>query len=201
MPEGGGERPRRDDRWLEPWVRRLRGADGTVLELGCGQGEDAASLSAAGLDVVAFDRRRQAVDTARQRAPRAALLLADLARILPFRDASFGAAVASLSMHYLPWRETLAAFAEVRRVLERDAPFLLRLNATDDLHHGAGQGEAIEVNLFRAAGGHAELKRFFDREAVVAALGTSFAVEDLVHVTIHRFELPKQTWECLARAR
>lgn len=189
------------DRWLEPWLPSLRAGGGRVLELGCGPGQDAAFLVAAGFDVVAFDRTRGMMETARRIAPRAQLLLADLSRPLPFRDGSFGTGVASLSMHYLPWRETLAAFREVRRVLKTGGLFLFRVNATDDSHHGAGEGEEVEPNLYRASGGHAELKRFFDQDAVVAALEGSFLVEHLVHVTIHRYELPKQAWECLARGR
>lgn len=201
MPEG--ERPPlpRFDPWLEPWLATIRGSGLQVLELGCGPGQDASFLTGAGLSVVAFDRSLRTLEAARQLAPGARLLLADLAVPLPFRDASFDAAVASLSMHYLHWRDTLHAFAEVRRVLKPGAPFLFRVNAADDVHHGAGQGEEVEPNLFRASGGHAELKRFFNRGDVVAALGEGFEVEHLRHVTIHRYELPKQAWECLARAR
>lgn len=109
-------------------------------------------------------------------------------------------AVASLSLHYLPWAETRAAFAEVARVLRTGAPFLFRVNATDDFHHGAGEGEVVEPNFYRSPRRiHAETKRFFDEAAVQAAVAGYFAVEHLEHVTVVRYEKPKRAWECLAR--
>jgi hypothetical protein len=46
-----------DDRWLEPWLNTVRERAGPapVLELGCGNGRDTATLAAAGVRVVAVD--------------------------------------------------------------------------------------------------------------------------------------------------
>ena len=190
-----------DEPWLERWLARLGPRGRHLLELGCGPGQDAATLCAAGFDVVALDRSVPMLALARLRAPGSQLVRADISAPLPFPDRTFDAAVASLSMHYLPWVQTRAAFAEVRRVLRSGRPFLFRVNATDDINHGAGVGVEVERHLYRAApGAHAELKRFFDEGSVREAVAGLFRVEALSHVTVHRFEQPKRAWECLAVA-
>ncbi len=192
--------PPQGEGWLSPFLPELQRVGPRLLELGCGPGFDAAALAVGGFDVTAFDRIT--LDAARRNAPGVRLLRADLARTLPFRDAAFDAAVASLSLHYLPWAHTLAAFGEVRRVLGPGAPFLFRVNATDDFEHGAGEGEIIEPNFYRTPGHiHAGSKRFFDEAAVRAALRERFEMVHLAHTTINRDDAPKRVWECLALAR
>jgi SAM-dependent methyltransferase len=173
-----------------------------VLEVGCGPGQDAAFLAGSGFRVVAFDRSLPALRRASEVAPAARLLRADASRPLPFRDGAFAAAIASLSLHYLPWTATLAAVAEIRRVLVPGAAFAFRVNATDDIHHGAGEGEEVEPGLFRARPpAHADLKRFFDEPMARALVTPAFDLLSLRHVTIHRYEYPKQAWEGFVRAR
>ena len=186
--------------WLLRFLPELGRFGRRMLEVGCGPGIDAGTLTRAGFEVVAFDRAAVALGRARERAAGADLLRADLARTLPFRDESFDAAVSSLALHYLPWAKTRAAFGEVRRVLKPGAPFLFRVNALDDYAHGAGEGEELEPGFYAAPGSyHAETKRYFDESMVRAALAGLFEVEHLEHVTIHRYQQPKRAWECLGR--
>lgn len=189
----------KDSDWLSPFLGQLGNLGSKLLEVGCGPGIDAATLLAAGFEVTAFDRIT--LDRARAAAPRAALLRADLSRSLPFCDGAFDAAMSSLALHYLPWRQTRETFGEVHRVLRRGAAFLFRVNATDDFAHGAGQGEEIEQHFFRDPHHfHADTKRFFDEEMVKAAVDGWFDIEHLEHKTIYRYRDPKRVWECLALA-
>jgi SAM-dependent methyltransferase len=197
-----GSRPLpKDSDWLLPFLASLRALGPHLLEVGCGPGLDAVNLLGHGFAVTAFDHAEKPLLHAATVAAGAWLLRADIATPLPFRDAIFDGAVSSLALHYFTWAETRAAFAEVRRVLRPGAPFLFRVNATDDVSHGAGQGDEIETNFFRQPGAyHADTKRFFDDEAVRAAVAGLFQVGHLEHRTIHRYAEPKQVWECLARA-
>jgi SAM-dependent methyltransferase len=189
----------KDSDWLLSFLPAFANRGPRLLEIGCGPGQDAATLAGHGFEVVAFDRIT--LVAARKLAPRATLLRADLATPFPFRDACFDAALASLSLHYHPWGQTRSTVREIRRVLRDGTSFLFRVNASDDVHHGAGQGEELEPNFYRQPGTyHAETKRFFDEGMVRAMLEGLFAVEHLAHCTIHRYERPKQVWECLARA-
>jgi SAM-dependent methyltransferase len=188
-----------DSDWLSSFLPALRARGSRLIEIGCGPGLDAATLLAAGFDVTAFDRA--SIAHAHAMAPNAHLFRADLGRPLPLRAGVFDAALASLSLHYLPWAETVAAFAEIRRVLRPVAPFLFRVNATDDVHHGAGQGEEVERHLYTAApGSWSDAKRFFDEDDVRRVVRGLFVIDRLTHQTIHRYEQPKQVWECLAQA-
>lgn len=188
--------------WLSPFVSVLRAQGDRLLEAGCGPGLDAATLHTHGFQVVGFDRAP--LERARVNTPRAMLLRADLRQRFPFRDGAFDCAVSSLALHYLPWAETRAALGEIRRVLGEGSAFLFRVNATDDIAHGAGQGEELEPNFYRVADSYqahfSETKRFFDEAMVHRAVAGLFEVEQLEHRTIHRYADPKRVWECLGRA-
>jgi SAM-dependent methyltransferase len=188
------------DPWLDPFLPALRAAGARVLELGCGPGEDAATLTAHGFRVFAFDRSRKAIRAAKITAPTAHCFVADLQSPLPVRSGCADAVVASLSIHYFPWEVTRATVAEVRRALAPGGRFLFRVNATDDRNFGAGEGEEIEPHYYRVppdGRNNRPYKRFFD-EASVRALLPGWRIAHLAHRTIFRYETPKQTWECLA---
>jgi SAM-dependent methyltransferase len=101
-----------------PAVRALlgavRGLD--VLDAGCAAGEHAAWLVDQGARVVALDASETMVRLARERlGERVRVLHADLARPLPFADASFDVVLSSLTLHYL--EDWLAPLRELARVL------------------------------------------------------------------------------------
>ena len=185
--------------WLAPFADRLRQAGERLLDIGCGPGLDATYLAGRGFQVAAYDRRDPG--WASEGHPRVAFLRADV-RWPPFRDGAFDIAVASLSLHYLPWPETVAAFTAAADCLRPGGVFLLRVNASDDYNHGAGEGEEIEPGFFRRppdSGGWSETKRFFTEADVRAVLPPGLTVEHLAHRTIRRYKEPKRVWECLAR--
>lgn len=179
------------DPWLERHIEALRQSGQRAVEIGCGPGTDAALLAAHGFRVVAFDRANPG---RANRGAAAEWVVADAAA-LPFRAHSFDVAVASLSLHYLPWAETLRVVRQVGELLVPGGAFLFRVNADDDVHHGAGQGEELEPGYFRVtgdAGFWSESKRFFREQDVRDVLPPGFAIESLEHRTILRFRQPKQ---------
>jgi SAM-dependent methyltransferase len=101
-----------------PEVLRLAGplAGRRVLELGCGAGHLTRLLVDAGAVVTALDRSVQMVAATRDRAPEAAVHVADLEQPLAMvEDGTVDVVTASLVLHYLPdWGPLLA---EVRRCL------------------------------------------------------------------------------------
>ena len=197
--EPGSQPLPKESDWLLPFFGALKRVGPRLIEIGCGPGLDAAALTARGFEVVGFDRR--ALSQAAEIAPAAQLVRADLAQQLPFRDGSFDAALSSLSLHYLDWKSTRAAIGEVRRVVRTGSAFLFRVNAYDDVFHGAGEGQEIERGFFVTPTVHySETKRFFDEEMIRAAVEGLFEVVHLAHTTIHRYENPKRVFECLAGA-
>ncbi|WP_143537589.1 methyltransferase domain-containing protein [Rubrivirga marina] len=86
-----------------------------VLDLACGYGHLAHTLSALGRAVVGLDQNVHQAWLARHYvAPGAAFVCADASRPLPFADAAFGAAVCSDAFHYV--RDKGGAVAELDRV-------------------------------------------------------------------------------------
>ena len=189
------------DPWLDPFLDEMHAAGKTALDLGCGIGEDAAELTAQGFRVFAFDVIRKPIRRAVEIAPDARFFIADLQSPLPVRSAAVAVAVASLSIHYFSWQETLALLSEVRRVLRPGGVFVFRVNATDDVNFGAMQGEKIESNYYHVppdGRNNRPFKRFFDEPSLRALLTPGWRITYLAHRTISRYDTPKQVWECCA---
>lgn len=105
----------------------------TILELGCGTGNDAARLAAAGYSVTAIDLSGEAVDQARARyGAMARFAVADMTQRLPFPGGSFDAVMSNVAVHMFPDGVTRAVFAEVGRVVRPGGLFLFHVNALED---------------------------------------------------------------------
>jgi SAM-dependent methyltransferase len=121
-------------RWTRPFAEPLRAAGArTVLELGCGTGNDAARLAAAGYAVTAIDLSAEAIERARARFGHdVRFLVADMSGRLPFPDAGFDAVMSNVALHMFPDAVTRAVFAEVARLVRPGGLFLFHVNALED---------------------------------------------------------------------
>jgi trans-aconitate methyltransferase len=128
-----------DDRWLDRWLALVadRAAGQPVLELGCGAGRDTEVLAGAGNLVVGLDLSPAQVDAARSRVPSAQLSCQDVRDPFPAAAARTRVVVASLSLHYFAWSETVALVQRIRELLLPNGLLLCRLNSTNDVHYGA----------------------------------------------------------------
>jgi SAM-dependent methyltransferase len=120
--------------WTGPFLIPLREAGvRTVLELGCGTGNDAARLAREGYLVTAVDLSGEAIGHARARfGSMARFMVADMAQRLPFSDGGFDAVMSNVAMHMFPDRVTRAVFAEVGRLVRPDGLFVFHVNALED---------------------------------------------------------------------
>lgn len=193
------------DPWLVRWLPLLTeraGAD-PVLELGCAEGRDTATLVDAGLNVVAIELSPEAVERARTRVPAGAQFhCQDFRDPFPLKpaDATVGVVLASLSLHYFEWDATLELVRRIHGVLRPGGVLLCRLNSVNDLHYG-GRGPSSssapgrDEDCFYLFDGFP--KRFFDRAAVERLFAGGWRMRHLEEVTIDRYAHPKVAWEAV----
>ena len=186
--------PTTRDPWLERWLPLIGEKTGgaPILELGCGGGRDSATLAAAGHRVVGIDLSADGIAKARTLVPSGAFHCQDIRMPFPVADGGAGVVVASLSLHYFPWPETLALARRVRDVLKPQGMLLCRLNSTGDHNFGASGHPEIAENYFSVDG---EPKRFFDRAAVERLFASGWRTLDCREMLIDRYDLPKSVWE------
>jgi len=182
------------DPWLDRWLTliRARAGERPVLEIGCGYGDDTASLVNAGLRVIGFDLSRASVASTRIRVPSARIERRDVRDPLPEDATDLGVALASLSLHYFAWEETVSIVNRVRLTLRLGGVLLCRLNSTEDRNFGADGCEEIEPNYFLVNG---QPKRFFDESAVRRLFAEGWNTIALEHITTDKYEKPKAAWE------
>ena len=120
--------------WTRPFLVPLRQATTrTILELGCGTGNDACRLAREGYCVTAIDLSAEAIERASARfGPGVMFLVADMAMPLPFPDSSFDAVMSNVALHMFPDRPTRQVFAEIRRLVRPGGLFLFHVNAVED---------------------------------------------------------------------
>ena len=185
-----------EDVWLERRRHVLDASRGSpVLELGCGDGHDARFLTERGFPVIATDFSEKALEITRRTAPAAKTQNVDLTRGLPFPDASFGVIVASLSLHYFPWQQTIEILADVRRGLQPGGYLLARLNSTQDPRYRAAEKQHIEDNYYLIGG---LPRRLLDKQDLDALFEKGWEILAAEERTTCRYGGNKLAWEVAA---
>jgi len=181
------------DPWLDRHLPTLAG--GAVFEIGCGGGRDTRVLVNAGCTVVAIDSASAAIERARAAAPAAEFHCQDLRAPWPTSVSHVDAVVASLSLHYFAWAETVAIVDRIATTVRAGGVLLCRLNSTNDFHYGARGHRAIEPNYYSVDG---QPKRFFDRAAVDRLFAEGWNLREVEERTVMRYTYPKVLWEIVA---
>jgi SAM-dependent methyltransferase len=189
--------------WTRPFLIPLREAGvRTILELGCGTGNDTARLADAGYSVTAIDLSGEAIGYARARFGSVArFMVADMAQRLPFPDGDFDAVMSNVAMHMFPDGVTRAVFDEVARVVRPGGLFLFHVNALEDRPLRARRLPAREVEPDFVVEESGQTMHFFS-EAYLRELLEDWQELDLAPVPIpHRetSEPYKQVWRGIAR--
>ena len=189
--------------WTSPFLVPLREAGvRTVLELGCGTGNDAARLAGEGYEVTAVDLSGEAIGRARTRfGPLVRFMQADMTRPLPFPDASFDAVMSNVALHMFPDGVTRAVFAQVERLIRAGGLFVFHVNSLEDRPLRARNLPARELEPDYVAEESGQTVRFFS-EPYLRDLLAGWRQMQLVTVPVqHRKtgEPFKQVWRGIAR--
>ena len=181
----------RYDEWLKDYNDILITCNSSVLDLGCGLGNNTLYLKERGLDVISLDFSQVALDKIKDEIPGAKTVLADISKPLPFDDFEFEIIIADLSLHYFDKETTIKIMQEIKRILRPGGHLIARVNSTKDVNYGAGSGEEIEENYFKIDGSY---KRFFSLIDVIKFF--SYIGDVKVYPSIiTRYSLPKEVYE------
>jgi SAM-dependent methyltransferase len=147
-----------------------------VLDLGCGQGQDALYLAEIGATVTAADFSPFALAQFEREAASAGVcqLLLDL-RVTPYAlpSAGFDVVYSHLSLHYFDDETTRQVFREVARVLKDEGRFFATFNSIEDEEFGTGH--RLESHFFELEPG--DCKRFLDEEQLLKYCEGVFRVD------------------------
>lgn len=189
----------RGDPWLDPLLPQIRSHLGNkpVLELGCGEGADTAVLLGVGCHVIGIDNSESALDEARFRAASGEFHCQDIRAPFPLSVGGTGVVVASLSLHYFSWQETVELVERIHDVLAPGGLLLCRLNSTDDRNYGSMGHPELEKNYYLVEG---KPKRFFSQVEVEQLFSSGWRVLTTVEEVIHRYAEPKVVWHVVATA-
>ncbi|HEY0738683.1 MAG TPA: class I SAM-dependent methyltransferase [Herpetosiphonaceae bacterium] len=156
-----------NEQWTNAFIPILHHAQAqSVLDLGCGTGNDTRRLACAGFTVTGLDYSRQALRAAQHKQlPNSSFVLADMAHTLPFRSARFDGVMANVSLHMFNDTITRQLFADIRRIVRPQGVFVFHVNALEDRPLRAKRKpviEELEPNYVREADG--QTMHFFSED-------------------------------------
>ena len=188
--------------WTGPFLVPLRQAGvRTILELGCGTGNDTARLAAEGYSVTAIDVSDEAIGQAQAKyGSMARFLVADITQQLAFPDGGFDAVMSNVAMHMFPDSVTRVLFAQVGRLVRAGGLFLFHVNALEDRPLRARRLPARELEPDYVVEESGQTMHFFS-EAYLRELLEGWQEVQLLSVPIRRGEtdeLFKHVWRGIA---
>lgn len=184
------------DFWLDKYKGLFEESkDASIVDLGCGRGNNSLYLIERGCKVISCDISEVAISRVMQHIPQAKTMIFDMLNGLPFMNESLNIVIADLCLHYFSWNETINIVHEIKRVLVNGGYLLFRVNSVNDTNFGAGQGIEIEKNFYEYVGNR---KRFFDKKQI-EDLFIGWEITNVHEYRMERYKLPKMLWEAAAR--
>lgn len=153
----------------------------SILELGCGVGNDSYYLAKQGHTVLATDVSEVAIGKNRNRYTNFGNLrfeVLDLREPLSFNDNTFDTVYARLSLHYFIDSVTKRIFTDIHRVLKPGGMLLFMCKTTSDVLYG--KGDELEQNMYEHEG---HVRHFFSIAYAKECLGDRFIIESLIEKT------------------
>ncbi len=188
-------RPLVYDDWLDKFSPLLeKSRSEAIIDLGCGTGNDTLYLKKRGFKVISCDFSAEALKRLDHFIENPEKKLFDMRERFPFPDNYARIIISDLSLHYFSRAETGRIIGELSRVLENRGILICRINSTNDINHGAGQGEKIEENFYSFNG---SLKRFFDKDEIEYFF-RDWNIGYINECVMLRYKLKKIVWEFTA---
>ena len=151
---------------------------GNILELGTGQGQDAAYFSSLGYRVTATDFSQEALKNAKQKIDDVKFMYLDTASGLPFDDNTFDIVYSHLALHYFDDNTTRKVFQDIHRILKPSGIFATITNTINDPEINDLQYKELEPGYFETDG---TSRRYFSKdymEKVTAQLFSNLVLDE-----------------------
>jgi SAM-dependent methyltransferase len=136
----------------------------TLLDVGCGAGQDSRYFAQQGLQVTALDLAAANLERLHRLDNRIICLNRDVCQ-LDFEEQSYDVIYAHLSLQYFDDGQTRQIFLAIYRTLKTGGLFFVKCKSTDDPLFG--EGEKVGENMYFK--GH--LRHFFSKEYMADILG------------------------------
>ncbi|NQV13437.1 MAG: class I SAM-dependent methyltransferase [Parcubacteria group bacterium] len=165
--------------WQNKWVNRTRESVNnfthrsyalikdknfkTLLEVGCGSGQDSRYFYRQGFKITALDFSRSGIAQSKARQSDIDYQQQDI-RQAKFKSNSFDVIYAHLSLHYFDDRTTTQIFNKLHRWLKPGGYIFIKCKSTDDSLYG--QGKKVGSDMYDK--GH--VRHFFSKEYMAAKL-------------------------------
>jgi ubiquinone/menaquinone biosynthesis C-methylase UbiE len=183
-----------DSSWLKKYETQLYGK--TILEIGCGGGDDTKVLAKIADSIIAIDKDINGLKELSDTFANVVTQQIDISDGIFFSENQFTAVIASLSLHYFTQSQTENIINNIQYSLVRNGNLLVRVNSTKDINYGAVGYPEIESGLFNVDG---QPKCFFTKDNVLDYFSKNWQVNHLEEKTIDRYQKPKVIWEFIAR--
>lgn len=153
----------------------------SVLELGCGVGNDSIAFANAAHEILATDLSEVAIKQNKERFNRVTNLrfeVLDMGQQFPLEANTYDVVYARLSLHYFQDNVTKRIFDDIHRVLKPQGLLCFMCKSTNDVLYG--KGDKIEEDMFENEG---HVRHFFSREYAKECLADKFKVVELEEKT------------------
>lgn len=117
----------------------------TLLDLGCGAGQDAVYFASKGLQVTALDFSETSIQRVPKNIKNLQVACLDICTLCP-KPNSFDIIYAHLSLHYFDDTTTTQIFERLYYALKQGGLIFIKCKSTDDALYGLG--EKIEADMF-----------------------------------------------------
>lgn len=157
-------------------VQSLIPKKSTILDIGCGQGQDSLYFAEHGHEVAAIDNAETVIERNKQRHkhPNLSFGVMDISRPLSFANETFDVVYASFSLHYFTGGITKNIFEELARVTKNSGLLCFICKSTKDFYYG--KGTEVEKDMYDFNG---QVKHFFGEEYVKELVNGNFEIQKI----------------------
>ncbi len=183
------------DMWLDKYMVYIKSAKRTIIDLGCGIGNDTMFIKSCGKEVLSIDYSDEALRIINQNIKGANTLKMNFEDEWLLKKESADLIIANLSLHYFNTETTLRIINNIRDTLVNGGILIVRLNSINDTNYGSSSLNEIEPHYYETMN---IKKRFFDKDDI-SFFFSKFQIlkckEENVLSRIHNKK--KVVWECV----